>query len=140
MSSSAVLPPVRTLKVIKSAVGDDVRAVEIFDYSNTPTVTLDPFTELMWDAFEEDGGISVFVFGRLVPTTIEVGDVVEYELDQSGTWINSGTTWGPPADFIVPGPLPPIVDVRIRYINNGQPSPASNVVNVDTFGGGGPEG
>lgn len=137
-----VLAPVTTLLHVKSPVGTDVRHLEIFDYGEGGAGGLVAFGEFDWDAFEEpELGITVTLFNRNFPATIQPGDTIEYELDQSDTWFDSGITWaGGNQDFLIFGPfLGPTVQVRIRYVQGGNPSPPSNVIDV-FISGGGPEG
>lgn len=133
MLRKPVLDVVRQLKAVKSAVGDDVRPLEIFDYAATATtVVLDPFTPPMWFADIQAGNL-VITFLRIGPQGIALGDRIEYEIGLSGNWIDTGAVWNT-AEIIIPGPFPSPTTVRIRYIHNGVASPPSNI--YDAFSSG----
>ncbi len=140
MRGSQVLQPVRTLKGVKCAVGDDVRHLEIFNYSESGGLVLDPFTVNGWDAFEGPlGDVELGLSPRVPPATIQIGDSIEYEIDQNGTWVDTGADWDT-FNIILFGPFPlGPTDFRIRYRRGSDVSPPSDVKTV-LLTGGGPEG
>ena len=139
MRGSQVIQPVRTLKAVKSAVGDDVRHLEIFDYGVSGP-TFEAFSARGFDAFEGPlGDIEVDLFTRTAPADIQVGDVIEYDIDQSGNWIDSGITWDS-TQFVIFGPHPlGSLELRIRY-RRGAEFSFPSFPRVVFITGGGPEG
>lgn len=131
MPMSAVTSPVRgPLKHVKNAVGTDVRSVEIFPYEEVADMMgLTAFTDNDWLASFDNGNIIVDIFTRVPISTIEDGDGIQYELAQSGTWVDSGETWVTNGFTVIAPALPS--DIRIRYRRGRDVSPPSNVFFVN---------
>lgn len=134
--SNAVLSPVRTLRAAKSAVGEDVRPLEIFDYGavgGPPPPVLDPYTAPMWSTFATPGNlIDIQIFSN--PTTILPGDQYEYRVN-AGTWLTALATFPAPLGFTI-GPIVPdgTYNIEIRYTRGPFFSPPSDVKVETTFG------